>query len=215
VKSFENTKSRLGTFLDPHERTQLSTFLVERTICVLKKSPNIDKIILVSSDRRVEKVASIYGAIFLREDSDSGVNSAVNKADEFCIGSGAEATLVLPIDLPLMIPEDLDIICKSALSDSHCMVICPSYKFDGSNVLLRKPCDIIGTSYDANSYPMHVFAAIRKNIKIRVLFLDRLMIDIDTFQDIKKMLAMHEKADQISNYLKALLTDENLTRGKS
>jgi 2-phospho-L-lactate guanylyltransferase len=215
VKSFENAKSRLGTFLDTHERTQLSTFLVERTICVLKKSPNIDKIILVSSDGRVEKLASRYGAIFLREDSDSGVNSAVNKADEFCIASGAEATLVLPIDLPLMIPEDIDIICKSALADSHCMAICPSYKFDGSNVLLRKPCDIIGTSYDANSYPMHVFAGIRKNIKIRVLFLDRLMIDIDTFQDIKKMLAMHEKADQISHYLKALLTDENLTRGKS
>jgi 2-phospho-L-lactate/phosphoenolpyruvate guanylyltransferase len=215
VKSFGNAKSRLGTVLDTHERTRLSAFLVERTICVLKKNSNIDKIILVSSDRRVEKVASRYGAIFLREDSDSGVNSAVNKADEFCIASGAEATLVLPIDLPLMIPEDIDIICKSALSDSHCMVICPSYKFDGSNVLLRKPCDIIGTSYDANSYPMHVLAGIRKNIKIRVLFLNRLMIDIDTFQDIKKMLAMHEKADQISRYFKALLTEEKLTRGKS
>jgi hypothetical protein len=41
------------------------------------------------------------------------------------------------------------------------------------------------------------------------------MIDIDTFQDIKKMLAMHEKADQISRYFKALLTEEKLTRGKS
>jgi hypothetical protein len=41
------------------------------------------------------------------------------------------------------------------------------------------------------------------------------MIDIDTFQDIKKMLAMHEKADQISRYLEALLTDENSPRGKS
>ena len=102
MKSFGNAKSRLGTVLDTHERTKLSAFLVERTICVLKKSSNIDKIILVSSDRRVEKVASRYGAIFLREDSDSGVNSAVNKADEFCIASGAESTLVLPIDLPLM-----------------------------------------------------------------------------------------------------------------
>jgi hypothetical protein len=62
---------------------------------------------------------------------------------------------------------------------------------------------------------MHVLAGIRKNIKIRVLFLNRLMIDIDTFQDIKKMLSMQEKADQISRYLKAYLTDENLTKGKS
>lgn len=215
VKSFENAKSRLGTVLDTHERTQLSTFLVKRTICVLKKSSNIDKIILVSPDRRVEKLACKYGTTFLREDSDSGVNLAVKKADHFCIASGAEATLVLPIDLPLMIPEDIDIVCKSALSDDHCINLCPSYKFDGSNVLLRKPCDIIGTSYDANSYPMHVLAGIRKNIKIRVLFLNRLMIDIDTFQDIKKMLTMHEKDDQISRYLKALLTDENLTRAKS
>ena len=95
------------------------------------------------------------------------------------------------------------------------MILCPSYKFDGSNVLLRKPCDIISTSYDANSYPMHVLAAIRKNIKIRVFFLNRLMIDIDTFQDIKKILTMYEKDDQISRYLKATLADENVRSGKS
>jgi 2-phospho-L-lactate guanylyltransferase len=215
VKSFENAKSRLGAVLDTHERNQLSALLVKKTICVLKNTSNIDKILLVSPDPRVEKIACRYGATFLREDSDSGVNSAVNKADDFCIASGAEATLVLPIDLPLMIPEDIDIICKSALSDSHCMILCPSYKFDGSNVLLRKPCDIISTSYDANSYPMHVLAAIRKNIKIRVFFLNRLMIDIDTFQDIKKILTMYEKDDQISRYLKATLTDENARSGKS
>ncbi|MGI8834213.1 MAG: hypothetical protein ACR2IS_16460, partial [Nitrososphaeraceae archaeon] len=61
---------------------------------------------------------------------------------------------------------------------------------------------------------MHVLAGTRKNIKIRVLFLNRLMTDTDTFQDIKKLLTMHEKDDQISRYLKAILTDEK-TSGKS
>ncbi|HEY6405511.1 MAG TPA: hypothetical protein VIX38_05490, partial [Nitrososphaeraceae archaeon] len=87
-----------------------------------------------------------------------------------------------------------------------CVILCPSYKFDGSNVLVRKPCNIIRTSYDKESYPNHVLGGIRSNVKTRVLFLDRLMIDIDTVNDIKKMLSISRSNDQITRYLKTILT---------
>lgn len=206
VKGFENAKTRLGTLLSTAERIKLSGMLLKRTIYVLKKTPGIQKILLVSSDNRAKKIALNYGVTFLEEDKESGVNSAINLADKFCVTSYADASLVLPIDLPLILPEDVSIICKSVLDDNNCVVLCPSYKFDGSNVLLRKPCNIIGTSYDANSYLMHVLGGIRKNVKTKVVFVSRLMIDIDTVRDIKNILAMNETDNQITRYLRTILT---------
>jgi 2-phospho-L-lactate guanylyltransferase len=206
VKSFENAKTRLGTLLSTAERIRLSGMLVKRTIYILKKTPGIQKILLVSSDSRTKKIARKYGVTFLEEDKESGVNSAINLADKFCVTACADASLILPIDLPLILPEDVSIICKSVLDDNNCVVLCPSYKFDGSNVLLRKPCNIIGTSYDANSYLMHVLGGIRNNVKTKVLFVSRLMIDIDTVLDVRNMLAMNETDNQITQYLKTILT---------
>jgi 2-phospho-L-lactate/phosphoenolpyruvate guanylyltransferase len=206
VKSFENAKTRLGTLLSTAERIKLSGMLLKRTIYILKKTPGIQKILLVSSDSRTKKIARKYGVIFLEEDKESGVNSAINLADKFCVTACADASLILPIDLPLILPEDVSIICKSVLDDNTCVVLCPSYKFDGSNVLLRKPCNIIGTSYDANSYLMHVLGGIRNNVKTKVLFVSRLMIDIDTVRDVRNMLVMNETDNQITQYLKTILT---------
>jgi 2-phospho-L-lactate guanylyltransferase len=205
VKSFENAKSRFGSLLSMHERIKLSGMLLERTICTLKKTPTIQRILLVSSDTRIKGIASKYGVTFLEESKEAGVNSAVRLADKFCISAGADASLVLPTDLPLIVPEDIDIMCKTVLEKDSCVILCPSYKFDGSNVLFRKPCNIIRTSYDKNSYPNHVLAGIRSNANTRVLFLNRLMIDIDTVNDIKKMLSIGQSNDQITRYLKTIL----------
>jgi 2-phospho-L-lactate/phosphoenolpyruvate guanylyltransferase len=206
VKSFEKAKSRFGSLLSTHERIRLSGMLLERTICTLKKTPSIQSILLVSADTRIKGIASRHGVTFLEELKEAGVNSAVRLADEFCISARADASLVLPTDLPLIVPEDIDIMCKTVLEKDSCVILCPSYKFDGSNVLFRKPCNIIRTSYDKNSYPNHVLAGIRSNANTRVLFLDRLMVDIDTVNDIKKMLSIGQSNHQITRYLKTILT---------
>ena len=205
VKSFENAKSRFGSLLSTHERIRLSGMLLERTICTLKKVSSIQEILLVSTDSRIREVARKYGVTFLEEFKEAGVNSAVRLADEFCISARADASLVLPIDLPLIFPEDIDIMCKTVPDNDNCVILCPSYKFDGSNVLLRKPCNIIRPSYDENSYPKHVLAGIKNNVNTRVLYLIRLMIDIDTVNDIEKMLSMSQPNDQITCYLRTIL----------
>ncbi len=138
VKSFENAKSRFGSLLSTHERIRLSGMLLERTICTLKKVSSIQEILLVSTDSRIREVARKYGVTFLEEFKEAGVNSAVSLADEFCISARADASLVLPIDLPLIFPEDIDIMCKTVPDNDNCVILCPSYKFDGSNVLAQK-----------------------------------------------------------------------------
>jgi 2-phospho-L-lactate guanylyltransferase len=205
VKSFENAKSRFGSLLSTHERIRLSGMLLERTICTLKKVSSIQEILVVSTDSRIREVARKYGVTFLEEFKEAGVNSAVGLADEFCISARADASLVLPIDLPLIFPEDIDIMCKTVPLNDNCVLLCPSYKFDGSNVLLRKPCNIIRASYDENSYPKHVLAGIKNNVNTRILYLNRLMIDIDTVNDIEKMLSIDQSNDRITCYLRTIL----------
>ena len=210
VKRFDRAKSRLGKLLNKHERMQLSTLLLKRTVRILESSTSVKKIVLVSSDVYAENVARMCGAVFLKEKIQCGVNSAVDTADKFCAAAGADATIVLPVDLPLLLPDDIDIVCNAALTENPCIILCPSYKFDGSNILLRKPCNIIKTSYDANSYLMHVLEGIRSDIKTRVLFNSRLMIDIDTVQDITAFLKINKTDKQISGYLKAALARRRL-----
>ena len=210
IKRFDSAKSRLGTLLNKHERIQLSTLLLRRTVHILESSTSVKKIVLVSSDANAEKIAQICGVTFLKEKIQRGVNSAVDMADKFCAAAGADATIVLPVDLPLVLPEDIDIVCNAALTESRCIILCPSYKFDGSNILLRKPCNIIRTSYDANSYLTHVSEGIRTNIKTSVLFIGRLMIDIDTIQDITAFLTINETDTQISRYLMTALARRRL-----
>jgi 2-phospho-L-lactate guanylyltransferase len=210
VKPFESAKSRLGTLLNKYERERLSKLLLKRTVSVLKRSSRISAIVLVSPDLGVEKIAHMHGVTFLKERLQDGVNSAVKLAEKYCSQAGAEATLVLPLDLPLLLPEDIDTVCNVALTTASCIILCPSYKLDGSNLMLRKPSNIIQTSYDSNSYIMHALEGARKNIKTSILFIRRVMVDIDTKQDITEFLTSNEADEQIALYLKGILDKKGL-----
>ena len=210
VKRFDSAKSRLGPLLNKYEREHLSKLLLERTVRVLKGSSSISSIVLVSPDLSVKKIAHMHGVTFLKEKLQSGVNSAVNLAGKFCSHEGAEATIVLPSDLPLLLPEDIDTVCNSALRTRRCIILCPSYKLDGSNLMLRKPSNIIQPFYDSNSYVMHALEGARNNIKTSILFIRRVMIDIDTIHDIAEFLALYQADEEIANYLKGVLARRGL-----
>jgi 2-phospho-L-lactate guanylyltransferase len=96
---------------------------------------------------------------------------------------GADATIVIPHDLPLLDSTDISKACEMAENENRCIVICPSVRYDGTNILLRKPPSIIATFYDADSYNMHIKAAIRLGIPVKRLFSRSLMHDIDTPED--------------------------------
>ena len=55
---------------------------------------------------------------------------------------------------------------------------------DGTNLLLRKPNSIINTYYDNNSFYNHIKAATNSNNTIKIFTFERLMIDLDTMEDI-------------------------------
>jgi 2-phospho-L-lactate/phosphoenolpyruvate guanylyltransferase len=183
IKRFENAKTRLSSILDTDDRIRLSLLMLKDTLQILSAVHSLSQVITVSADKRVGEIAVKYGANFLLEEKERGVNSAVALADSYCMKKAADATMVIPHDLPLLDSTDISKACELAENESRCIVICPSLRYDGTNMLLRKPPSIIATFYDADSYNMHVKAAIRLGIPVKRLLSKGLMHDIDTPED--------------------------------
>jgi 2-phospho-L-lactate guanylyltransferase len=187
VKKFENAKTRLSPMLSIDERIHLSSLMLDDTLSVLAGVQMLQELVVVSGDRRVEEVVARHGAKFLREEKESGVNSAVTLADSYCAEQGADATVVIPQDLPLLDAVDVTMACDLAENEDRCIVICPSLRYDGTNFLLRKPPSVVETYYDSDSYEMHIKAAGKLGIPVKLFFSKKLMLDVDTSEDARQV----------------------------
>jgi 2-phospho-L-lactate guanylyltransferase len=188
VKKFESSKSRLGAVLSINERIKLSELLLTNTISILKKSSAISNIVVVSSDERAIEIARRTDAKFLKETKDRGVNAAIAVADDYSSKNRAHATIVIPVDLPLLTATDVNMMCRKAKSPERCLVISPSIRYDGSNALLRKPSRLLKTHYDEDSFNAHIRTARQFGIPIKVFLSQRIMKDLDSVEDIKILM---------------------------
>ncbi len=183
MKNLHFAKSRLSTILTLQQRKNLAFFLLNTTIKTLKESRLITEIIVVSSDKTIEKFSFENSLKFIK-DSDDGINNAVILADRYCINNDIDANIVIPHDLPFISANEIDQICNISEKYHKCIIICPSKRFDGTNILFRKPPNVIRTFYDDNSYINHLKEAQKLHIPIESLDLDNLMFDIDTKEDL-------------------------------
>jgi 2-phospho-L-lactate/phosphoenolpyruvate guanylyltransferase len=183
VKKFENSKARLSSMLSTDDRIHLSSLMLDDTLSVLAGARPLQQVVVVSSDKRAEEIAMKHEAKFLREQKQSGVNSAVMLADTYCTKHGADATVVVPQDLPFLDAKDIAMACDLSENENKCIVICPSLRYDGTNFLLRKPPSIMETYYDTDSYLSHIKVASERSIPVKLYFSKRLMSDIDTPED--------------------------------
>jgi 2-phospho-L-lactate guanylyltransferase len=166
----------------------------------------ISQVVVVSSDTRAEKIVKKYDAIFLREKKDQGVNAAVALADIYISEYAVDATIVIPQDLPLLLPEHIERICASAQKRKRCLVICPSLRFDGSNALLRKPPLLLKTNYDNDSYNTHIQKAKASNASVKSIHIKRIMVDIDTMDDARKLIKF-SSTNKVISFLKSKIKE--------
>ena len=208
VKNFESGKSRLASLLTVEERVKLSELFLDYTLNTLTNTSAISKVIVVSSDKRAEGIAKIHNAKFLQEKKNQGVNAAVALADVYISEFAVDATIVIPQDLPLLLPEDIERICTSAQEHEKCLVICPSLRFDGSNALLRRPPLLITTNYDNDSYNVHIKKAKASNAIIKIIKTKRIMTDIDTVEDVINLIKINSRNKDNINKAVGFLTSK-------
>ena len=192
VKTFSKAKTRLG--LSSEQTEQICVIMLEEILKILSISPQIDKIIIVTKDRKALEVSKKFDVVQIIDDKESGVNDAVSLADEYLLKNGFEASIVFPQDIPYIKAQDIDFILKFK-ANSDFAIIVPSRRFDGTNALVRNPINLMKTHYDEDSYKIHMSAAKEATRDVSLVFVKRIMWDVDNMEDLKFLLSQNEKPD--------------------
>lgn len=203
IKKFNKSKTRLSPFLDPNERKELTEYLVIDLLGKLCELEN-SQIIIVTGERinSLEKFADIA---IINEINVNGVDNAIGLANEFVEKSGFKESLIIPIDLPLLSTKDIKEIIKFSGRFENGICIVPSRRYDGTNVLLRKPNLIIDTFYDNNSFYNHIKKTVEKKKVVKIFTYENLMIDLDTIEDAMTIINRFNEmsdSDKIEDKLK-------------
>ena len=191
MKSFSKAKTRLD--LPQIQKEDLCLKMLDEVLGTISNCKSIDKILVVSKDEQAMKLSKQYNAkqIF---DHETGVNDAMDLANEYLIDKKYDCSIMFPQDIPIMKPSDIDNIFCFFKSETGVLIV-PSRQFNGTNALLQSPVGVMNTQYDRGSYRYQLDAAkaVTKNTSIALI--RRIMLDIDDLSDLSLMLNQNEKPD--------------------
>jgi 2-phospho-L-lactate guanylyltransferase len=190
VKRLDNAKSRLSSLLTDDERKQFCLKMLEDVLETVKSTKHPHETVVVSNDPTVSKVAKNFDAAYLKERK-TGLNKSVSEAVDWCVERGAASVLVLPADIPLVTPNDLDRILM--LGEKASVVISPSSSGKGTNALLLTPPNVSPTFYGPHSFQRHTKEAKKLKISCRRYRSPGLALDIDTIEDLTYFVSLKAK----------------------
>ncbi|MEJ2758458.1 MAG: NTP transferase domain-containing protein [Anaerolineales bacterium] len=123
------------------------------------------------------------GGPYRFEDGTPHLNIAITRATAVASMYNAAGVLILPADLPQMVPEDVTKMVEAA-SSYPSVVIAPDHRRQGTNALLVKPAGLLKYSFGENSFQRHVAQAEEKGAKVSVIELPSLARDVDYPDDL-------------------------------
>jgi len=191
VKSFSKAKTRLN--LPQIQKEDLCLKMFDEVLRTISSCKSIDKILVVSNDEQAIKLSKQYNTMQIF-DNETGVNDAMDLANQYLIDKKYDCSIMFPQDIPVMKSSDIDNIFNFFKSETGVLIV-PSRQFNGTNALLQSPVAIINTQYDRGSYMHQLDAAktVTKNTSIALI--RRIMLDIDDLSDLSLMLNQNEKPD--------------------
>ena len=190
VKRLGNAKSRLSPLLTDGERKQFCLKMLEDILRTVKSTKRINQTVVVSNDPEVFHVAKNFEAAYLGERK-TGLNEAVSEAIGWCIERRATSVLVLPADIPLVTPTDLNRML--ALREKASMVISPSRSGKGTNALLLTPPNACPTFYGPRSFQRHLEEASKRKVSFRKFRSQKIALDVDTVEDLTDFISTNAK----------------------
>ena len=161
--------------------------MLKEILHVISEAKSIDDIIIVSKDESALDIGKKFNCIEIIDEKESGVNDAVSLANEFLVEHSYSCSIVLPQDVPLIFPEDLDNLIRFYQNNEHAIIV-PSRHFDGTNALLRIPMPNMKTRYDEGSYKFQFEPIKTARMKYSLALIHRIMIDIDNIEDVNYVI---------------------------
>ncbi len=184
VKDLSETKSRLSPSLDLAERGALTLALLENVLAALREAGGVQRIGVVSPDRRALSVAEEAGATALLQES-RGLNEALEEGRVWALDGGASALLVLPADLPYLSASDVRMLLNALGDTEDAVVISPDRPREGTNALLLRPPDALPFAFGPGSFETHLHAAEKRGIEAEIRDSAGVAFDLDTREDLR------------------------------
>jgi 2-phospho-L-lactate guanylyltransferase len=192
VKTFSKAKTRLG--LSPQQVEDLCKVMLEEILYTISISPQIEKIVIVTKEEKAIVIGKKFDAIVIKDEKEESVNSAVALADKYLLENDFHASIVFPQDIPFIKTQDIDFMLNYKTHPNFAIIV-PSRRFDGTNALARMPIDLMKTHYDEDSYKIHMNTAKEHTLNVAMVFVKRIMLDIDNAGDLKFALEQNEKPE--------------------
>jgi 2-phospho-L-lactate guanylyltransferase len=187
VKDFSNAKQRLSPVLKPAERRALAVAMLEDVLTALAACSHWLNVALVTGDTEAIRLAEQFSFRVVEDRANLGESEAIAMATRVCEERGEPEVLVLPADIPLVTPAEIEHIFRMAPPAGT--VIVPSRELRGSNAVLRRPASLFPLKFGEDSFQPHVRAAQLTGKPCVVLSLDGVALDVDVPADLAALMA--------------------------
>jgi 2-phospho-L-lactate guanylyltransferase len=192
VKTFSLAKTRLS--LSSKQKEELCEIMLEEILYTLSISPHISKTIIVTKEKRAIEIGRKYNVISIIDNDEKNINCAIALADNYLLENKFDASIVFPQDIPYIKTQDIDFILNYKIPPNFAIVV-PSRRFDGTNALVRMPINLMPTHYDEDSYKIHMNTAKEVTRNVALVFVKRIMWDVDNIEDLEFLLQQNEKPE--------------------
>ncbi len=187
VKDLRGAKQRLKEVLSQEQRTLLAEAMLTDVVEAVEGWKGRPPVALVTSYPAAIRMARACGFEIIKDPENPGETGAIAMATQIAIERGAQETLVLPGDMPLLTSAELETVYAAAPAEGAVLV--PSADKRGSNAVLRRPADLIPLRFGNDSFVPHREAARATGKPVVVLELEGIGLDIDTPADLATLLS--------------------------
>ena len=187
VKNLAAAKRRLAGVLSVHERRELSLQMLSDVVATLKRADALDAVAILSNDPDVIDLARALNVRVL-EDTETCVNAAVAEAARVLVTEGIETMLVVPSDVPLATPAEIDQILEAQATGTSVTIV-PDRWGTGTNALACSPPTAIAPCFGPESFIRHQEVAQSAGLTATILELRDLGLDIDIPEDVAALTA--------------------------
>jgi 2-phospho-L-lactate/phosphoenolpyruvate guanylyltransferase len=184
VKNLAEAKQRLSSILSPEERLALAQAMCEDVLEALARWRRRPPVAVVTSDSFASKLAARFNFEVVADDN-AGETGAIEMATAVCRARGAESTLVVPADIPLVESSELQKIVDSAPPGGAVLV--PDAAGRGTNAAWRSPSDLFPLRFGNDSFLPHLAAAKATGLPWVVLELPGIARDVDRPDDLREL----------------------------
>lgn len=189
VKELHICKSRLSAVLSQEERKAFSRAMLEDVLYAISDSKGLERLAVVSRDPCACSLARFLGAMVIPEPQGiEGESAAVKFAGDVLARDGIRSVMVLPMDVPLITPEDVELLLRGDMPPPF-LLMAPS-KDGGTNAMLQSPPNVIPYHFGQGSLGRHLEEAKARGILFKLVEIPNLSLDIDSPEDLARFIAM-------------------------